>query len=137
MRFTRPVRTTLLVAVFLLAPELAACSSSSSASDTADAAGPVGEDDGSTAGCTSLGGTCTPASAPGCAPLEQNPSLCGNVILVCCLPPGSLGGVLGSDAAGAADTGLYVVPGLDASTGGAPPDAATPDAGRASDATVD
>jgi hypothetical protein len=105
---------------------LAACSSTSNGADVADAGGAAVDEDGSTAGCTSLGGTCSPSSAPGCPPLEQNSSLCGNVILVCCLPPGSLEGVLGIDAAGAPDSSV-TGPVLDAGT----------DAPPTLDATVD
>ena len=43
-------------------------------------------DDGSTAGCTSLGGTCVPYSDNTCPEPQQNPTLCENVILLCCLP---------------------------------------------------
>lgn len=44
-------------------------------------------DDGSTAGCTSLGGACVPYTQA-CPPPQQNTVLCENTILLCCLPPG-------------------------------------------------
>ena len=74
------------VVAFTALAAFAACSSTS-ASSTAYDAGEATGDDGSTTGCTSLGGTCE-SYASGCPVLQQNPELCGNVVLVCCLPPG-------------------------------------------------
>jgi hypothetical protein len=45
-------------------------------------------DDGSTVACTSLGGTCVPYANPTCPTAQQNPTLCENTILLCCLPVG-------------------------------------------------
>ncbi len=93
----------------LLLVAMGACSSKSTSRVSADAGDQGAGDDGSTASCTSVGGTCELFSA-GCPPLQQNPALCGNVILVCCLPPGGetiavpdAGG--GDDAAEVADAG--------------------------------
>ena len=71
----------------LLFVALGACSSSSGSLVPADASTDVSLPNGDPAACTSVGGTCQPFSM-GCPPLQQNPTLCGNVILVCCLPPG-------------------------------------------------
>jgi hypothetical protein len=90
----------------------AACSSSSASSAPVDAS--AQGDDGSTAGCTSIGGTCE-SYAAGCPILQQNGALCGNVILVCCLPPG--GPTLGTPEAGGE---------MDAAPMGMPAEAGTP-----------
>jgi hypothetical protein len=66
---------------------LGACSSHPAASSALDS-GDQGADDGSTAGCTGVGGTCEPLASSGCPVVQQNTELCGNVILVCCLPAG-------------------------------------------------
>jgi hypothetical protein len=75
------------VVAFTALGAFAACSSTSASSTAYDAGEGTGGDDGSTTGCTSLGGTCE-SYAAGCPVLQQNSELCGNVVLVCCLPPG-------------------------------------------------
>ncbi|HTB76921.1 MAG TPA: hypothetical protein VK762_26940 [Polyangiaceae bacterium] len=83
---------------------LVACSNHSTPSAAVDSGDQGGGDDGSTAGCTSLGGTCEPIAAAGCPLLQQNDVLCGNVILVCCLPAGGAT-VGGGDDGQAGDDG--------------------------------
>jgi hypothetical protein len=104
----------------VLLATFAACSSNS-ASPAPTEAGVEDSADIGTSGCTSLGGTCESFSA-GCPVLQQNPELCGNVILVCCLPEG--GAILSApdageeqDAPGETDTGT---------TGGPPDSGSTP-----------
>jgi hypothetical protein len=97
MRFSLS-RTLLLVA-------LAACSSKAASSAPADSADASGADDGSTANCTSVGGTCEPFSAGSCPILQQNAELCGDVLLVCCLPPGGET-VVGPDSGLGADASM-------------------------------
>jgi hypothetical protein len=78
-----------------------ACSSSSSPSNgSSDASAPPGED-ASTVPCTSAGGTCVPYTTT-CPVLQQNPTLCGDSVLLCCLPP--------------EDAGTFIPPGPDSST---------------------
>jgi hypothetical protein len=101
---------------------LGACSSPAASSAPADSGDEGVADDGSTAGCTSVGGTCEPIGTGSCPILQQNAQLCGNVILVCCLPPGGEI-VVGPDAGEAGDSGV-INPIPDA--GGTTP---TPDAG--------
>lgn len=102
---------------------LGACSSQPASSSAVDA-GDEGADDGSTAGCTGVGGTCEPLASSGCPLLQQNTELCGNVILVCCLPAG------GEIVTGVGDAGV-----ADAAVGDAgmmhvsPNDGGAPDAG--------
>jgi hypothetical protein len=99
---------------------LGACSSQPASSSAVDS-GDQGADDGSTAGCTGVGGTCEPLASSGCPLLQQNTQLCGNVILVCCLPAGGEVVTGGDDAAVAdaavADAGMMHVGSND---GGAP-----------------
>jgi hypothetical protein len=91
MRFPR----LLLKACFAIT---VACSSSSSPSTgTSDASAPPG-DDASMVPCTSAGGTCVSYTTT-CPVLQQNPTLCGNSVLLCCLPPD--------------DAGTFVPPGPD------------------------
>jgi hypothetical protein len=73
---------------FVLLVALGACSSHSAGSASVDSGDQGGGDDGSTAACTSVGGTCAPIATSSCPLLQQNAVLCGNVILVCCLPSG-------------------------------------------------
>jgi hypothetical protein len=71
----------------VVATTVGACSSKNA--DTAtDGGEEASEFDGSTAACTSIGGTCAPTMAPGCPLSQQNPTLCGDVLLVCCLGDG-------------------------------------------------
>ena len=78
----------------LLAASLAvlACSSSSQSTAGTDASAPPAED-ASTVPCTSLGGTCVPYSSP-CPVLQQNATLCGDSVLLCCLPPDDAGPIV-------------------------------------------
>jgi hypothetical protein len=123
--YTWSVRPVLLW-LSLSALVLGACSSKSAPAAPADS-GDVGADDGSTVGCTSVGGTCEPYAA-GCPILQQNAEFCGNVVLVCCLPPG--GETLGSPDSGGDDTDATTSAETGPVTG--PVDAAT-DAGEADD----
>jgi hypothetical protein len=127
MRFTSR-----LVILPLLLLALGACSKQSES--PGEEAGAVDEGDGSTAACTSIGGTCVTSLAPDCPLLQQNPTLCGNVVLVCCLPAGS-------DAAGfeeGEDAGADGAAGNPTPDGGTVSDAtATADAAVVHDATVD
>ncbi len=109
---------------------LGACSSPAS-SVPADSGIEGVADDGSTAPCTSVGGTCEPIGTGACPILQQNAELCGNVILVCCLPPGGEI-VTGTDAGEGTDSGV-TTPTPDAGVTSPTPDAGgtkpTPDAG--------
>jgi hypothetical protein len=71
----------------VVAATASACGTKSSDTPT-DGGEEASEFDGSTAACTSIGGTCVPAMAPGCPLSQQNPTLCGDVLLVCCLGDG-------------------------------------------------
>jgi hypothetical protein len=91
----------------LLIVVLGACSSHSPSSAPVSSYDEGGGEDGSTFGCTSLGGTCEPIASSGCPLLQQNDELCDNVILVCCLPAGSqtVSGEEGGEEAGEAAEG--------------------------------
>src|SRR5580698_5905035 len=102
---------------------LVACSSKSSGSP--DNGGDGSDEDASTAACTSIGGTCAPSLAPGCPLLQQNPTLCGNVLLVCCLAAGSDAAIVEPEDAGETPDSGTVTPTPDA---GSIADAATADA---------
>src|ERR1700689_2976995 len=86
---------------------LLACSSSSQATSPDDASMPSPAEDASTAPCVSLGGMCVPYTTT-CPLPQQNPTLCGDTVLVCCLPVGTpppmappdSGAQTGSDAGG-------------------------------------
>lgn len=123
------MRFTLSWSLVLVA--LGACSSHPASSGPADSGNQGVADDGSTAACTSVGGTCEPIGTGSCPILQQNAELCGNVILVCCLPPGG-GIVTGTDAGEGADSGV-TPPAPDAGVPSPTPDAGvtnpTPDAG--------
>lgn len=67
-----------------------ACSSSSQ-SGGGDDASALPAEDASMVPCTSQGGVCQPYTAT-CPVLQQNATLCGDSVLVCCLPQG--GGVI-------------------------------------------
>ena len=67
-----------------------ACSSSSGSSGSTDAS-TLPAEDASMAPCTSQGGVCQPYTAS-CPVLQQNATLCGDSVLLCCLPAG--GGVI-------------------------------------------
>jgi hypothetical protein len=112
---------------------LAACSSNNQVSAGANEAGaPVDLDVDTTGPCTSVGGTCE-AYSSGCPILQQDPTLCGNVVLVCCLPPG--GEIIpvhdsGATGDGGDDAGPMNVP--DTGTPPPPPDSGStnpPDSG--------
>jgi hypothetical protein len=68
-----------------------ACSSSSGSSGSSDASTFLPAEDASMVPCTSQGGVCQPYSAS-CPVLQQNATLCGDSVLICCLPEG--GGVI-------------------------------------------
>src|SRR5271170_2194968 len=85
VRYASLMRFVLPASLLLIA--FGACSSHSSSATNYTASDGGGADDGSTAACTSVGGTCEAYSA-GCPIVQQNPELCGDVLLVCCLPPG-------------------------------------------------
>ncbi len=67
-----------------------ACSSSSGSSGSSDASALPAED-ASMVPCTSQGGVCQPYTAS-CPVLQQNATLCGDSVLICCLPEG--GGII-------------------------------------------
>lgn len=64
---------------------LGACSNQAASAAAQDSGEALTAQDGSTVGCTSLGGTCVPYTQ-GCPPPQQNTALCENTILLCCLP---------------------------------------------------
>jgi|SRR5580704_9749167 hypothetical protein len=97
--------------VAAVASTLLACSSSSAPGSTGDASAPPAED-ASTAPCLSLGGTCV-SYQTACPVLQQNTALCGDSVLICCLP--------------ADDAGPIIAPGDDSGT--APLEASTDAAG--------
>lgn len=84
-------------------------------------------EDGSMVACTSIGGTCMPYSDASCPPERQDPTLCENVILLCCLPTGTL------EDGGPAVTYDATIPTNDASMNDA---SMTYDANSALDATL-
>ena len=90
---------------------LLACSSSSQSTVGSDASALPAED-ASSIGCTSAGGTCVPYTSP-CPVLQQNATLCGDSVLICCLP--------------AADAAPFIPGGPD--TGAPPGDAGSEAAG--------
>jgi len=75
----RPVLLSLVASLALLA-----CSSGDKATVAAEAS-VTPADDGSTVACTSMGGTCEPYTTT-CPLPQQNPTLCGDTVLLCCLP---------------------------------------------------
>jgi hypothetical protein len=127
MRFGSPASLSLAA---LLA--VGACSSKPSAS-SGDAGEDAAEEDASTAACTSIGGTCQPSLTPGCPLLQQNPTLCGDVLLVCCLSPGSDAAVDEIDDGGATDDAA-ITPAPDAA--GVVDASSTPDASHAADSAA-
>ncbi len=84
------------------ASTILACSSSSSSGSSSDASAALPAEDASTAPCLSLGGTCV-SYQTSCPVLQQNTALCGDSLLICCLP--------------ADDAGTIVEPGGDSATG--------------------
>ena len=61
-----------------------ACSKSDQASSDTDASEAGPGEDGSTADCTDIGGTCVPYTTT-CPLPQQNAALCGNTVMLCCL----------------------------------------------------
>ena len=112
----------------LLLVALGACSSQPASSAPADSGAELVADDGSTAPCTSVGGTCEPIGTGACPILQQNAELCANVILVCCLPPGGEI-VTGTDSGDATDSGEATDAGVTNPTPDAGDTNPTPDAG--------
>jgi hypothetical protein len=100
------MRSTLLLLTASLLVTLA-CSSSSS-STVAEDASALPAEDASSAPCTSAGGTCVPYTTT-CPVLQQNATLCGDSVMLCCLPP--------------EDAAPIISPGVDSGTG--PTDAAS------------
>lgn len=94
-----------------------ACSKNGESSGSEDdaATAPLPSSDGSSAACTAAGGTCVSFQDP-CPVLQQNTELCGDTVMVCCLPP---------DA-----ESTHFTPPADASFEAAPP----PDSGSSSGA---
>ncbi len=99
---------TLAMPLFLLA-----CSSSTQGASSGDASMVAPDDDGSAAGCTNLGGMCVPYTTT-CPLPQQNATLCGDTVMLCCLPVGSAPPVANPDS------GVVPVP-VDDSGGGPPP----------------
>ena len=79
--------------VLFFAAALIACSSKHTDTSTAEASTEIPAEDGSTAGCTSLGGVCMPYTTSTCPVLQRDQILCNDTVLVCCLPsapPGTI-----------------------------------------------
>ena len=110
---------------------LGACTSrtSSTEADSGDGA----DEGGNPIACTSIGGTCQPTLAPGCPLSQQNPELCGNVVLVCCLPAAAA--AVGEEDAESAEAGVIDAAGSVDAAGGV--DAARAADGASMDGTVD
>jgi len=66
---------------------LGACSHEAVLSGALDSGEVQTAEDGSTAGCTSQGGTCVPY-VEACPPPQQSAALCEDTVLLCCLPAG-------------------------------------------------
>jgi hypothetical protein len=88
-------------------------------------------EDGNMSACTAVGGTCIPYTQP-CPPLQQNPALCEDTVMVCCLPEGGarLPPPTGDDGGGGggSDAGMdapVVVPEAGPDTGGTMMEAGT------------
>jgi hypothetical protein len=75
----RPLLVSVTAALLLFA-----CSNKNQASPEADASEAGPDDDGSTGDCTNIGGTCVPYTTT-CPLPQQNASLCGNTVMLCCL----------------------------------------------------
>jgi hypothetical protein len=112
----------LLLAAGLSVPLACSTKSPSPAATGDDASMTVVDEGGSPADCTNAGGTCVTFQTA-CPILQQNTVLCGDSVMICCLPP--------DDAA----------PFMPPVEGGAPPDSGpAPEAGpveASSDASTD
>lgn len=80
MRYGRLSRVVLLVM-------LGACTDQTPPSAEEDSGTELPAEDGSSSGCTAVGGTCV-SYATGCPAAQQNNVLCEDSVLICCLPPG-------------------------------------------------
>jgi len=112
--------------VLLLAASLAiplACSTKSPApADTGDDASmTVVDEGGSPASCAAVGGTCVTFQTE-CPVLQQNTVLCGDSVMICCLPPDDAAPFMPPVEAGA-DTGSH--PGMDAAPEASPVEASS------------
>jgi len=104
---------------------LVACSSGSTGASVADAYAPAPAEDGGTGACTSLGGTCVPYTTT-CPLPQQNATLCGDTVLLCCLPPPGVVPEALPDSGAAPGAEAGTPPGAEAGQGDASTDA--PDA---------
>lgn len=64
-----------------------ACSTKDEPAAADDSGQVLAAEDGSTAPCTDLGGACVTFQVS-CPVEQQNPALCGDSLLICCLPEG-------------------------------------------------
>jgi hypothetical protein len=115
---------------FLLAallPGPLACTTESPTPAADDAAVLTVDEAGSPAECQAAGGTCVTFQTE-CPVLQQNTVLCGDSVMICCLPPDDAAPYLGPpDEGGVEETGSPPVPDAGPETG--PVDAAS-DAGN-------
>jgi hypothetical protein len=77
----------------------------------------VVEEAGSPAACTAAGGTCVTFQTE-CPTLQQNTVLCGDSVMICCLPPDDAAPYLGPPDEAGPDTGSPM--GTDAAPEAAP-----------------
>jgi hypothetical protein len=80
------VRTVFVVVTAALAVPLG-CSTKDEPASADDAEPKLPAEDGSSAACTDLGGTCV-TFQQSCPVAQQNPALCGDSVMICCLPEG-------------------------------------------------
>jgi hypothetical protein len=98
MRSTR----LLLAACASVALATLACSNNQPTTVTSDASLPAA--DASNAPCTSVGGTCIPYTTT-CPVLQQNTGLCGDSVMICCLPADDAGPFFPEDSGAGEDAG--------------------------------
>jgi hypothetical protein len=106
----RPV--VLLLAAALSLPLACSTKSPAPAASGDDASMTIVNEGGSPADCTNAGGTCVTFQTE-CPPAQVNTVLCGDSVMICCLPPEDAAPYLGpADAGGSSggDTGSSMVP---------------------------
>jgi hypothetical protein len=93
--------TRLLFAACLLASVTASltsgCSNNQPTTSPSDAS--IAAQDGSSAPCTSMGGVCIPYTTS-CPVLQQNATLCGDSVMLCCLPADDAGPIIPPEDSG-------------------------------------